>query len=53
LDVKIEALRRHASQVDARREVDFAKFLRESAQRVGKDKAMDAAEAFRVIEFRR
>lgn len=53
LDLKIEALRKHTSQVAARREMDFAKFLRERAVQAGKDKGLAAAEAFRVIEFRR
>lgn len=53
LDMKIAALRKHASQVAAQRERDFTEFLRQMAQRAGKDKGMEAAEAFRVIEIMR
>ena len=49
LEAKVAALAKHASQVSAR---DTAKFLRENAARIGKDKGLKAAEAFRVIEFR-
>ncbi|MEE9284482.1 MAG: PIG-L deacetylase family protein [Dehalococcoidia bacterium] len=53
LEIKIEALKRHASQIAARRHIDFSKFMRENAERAGKENGLKAAEAFRVIELRR
>ena len=53
MDLKIEALKRHASQVAAEREVEFGKFLKERAQQAGEGQGMEAAESFRVVQFRR
>ena len=53
LDRKIAALQKHVSQVAAPRGRDFGELLRQMAQRTGKEKGMEAAEAFRVIEIMR
>lgn len=52
LEMKIEALKRHASQISAQREVEFSQRMREMAKRSGEKKGYEAAEAFRVIEMR-
>jgi len=46
IDVKIEALKKHASQVDTH-EVD--QWMREWAKEEGKEKGLDFAEAFKVM----
>ena len=46
IDIKIEALQKHASQVDAH-EVD--KWMRAWAKEEGKEKGLDFAEAYRVM----
>ncbi|MCH8194721.1 MAG: PIG-L family deacetylase [Chloroflexi bacterium] len=53
LSTKIEALKRHESQIAPRRNVDFEKFMRENAERAGKENGLKVAESFRVIEMRR
>ena len=46
IDIKIEALKKHVSQVDTH-EVD--KWMRDWAKDEGKEKGLDFAEAFRVM----
>jgi LmbE family N-acetylglucosaminyl deacetylase len=52
LELKIAALKKHASQISARREAEFSQRMREMAKRSGEKKGYEAAEAFRVIEMR-
>lgn len=53
IDMKIEALAKHVSQVGPPRDRDFGSFIRENAQRLAKDQGMEYAEAFRVMQLRR
>ena len=53
LDLKIQALARHVSQVGGENGRDFPTFMREMAKRAGEEHGMEFAEAFRVIELRR
>lgn len=50
IDVKIEALAKHASQVGSR---DFHKMIKENAGRIGKERGIKYAEQFKVVELRR
>ncbi len=50
IDVKIEALSKHASQLSSR---DFRTFVKENAERIGKEHGLKYAEQFKVIELRR
>ncbi|MBM4406145.1 MAG: PIG-L family deacetylase [Chloroflexi bacterium] len=52
LELKIEALKRHASQISAQREAEFSQRMREMAKRSGEKAGYEAAEGFRVIEMR-
>ena len=53
LELKIQALMKHASQVAAEREAQMTKFLLERAKEAGKAQGMNAAEGFRVVQMRR
>ena len=53
LELKMGALKKHASQIAAEREAEFGKFLKERAKQAGEAKGMEAAESFRVVQFRR
>jgi LmbE family N-acetylglucosaminyl deacetylase len=50
LDVKIEALKKHASQGDTH---DVDQWMREWAERNGKEKGIKYSEAFRVMILER
>jgi LmbE family N-acetylglucosaminyl deacetylase len=53
IDLKIESLKKHASQVSGDGSRDVGEFVKANAQRVGQRAQMDYAEGFRRIEFRR
>ena len=53
IDIKIDALAKHVSQVGPDRGRDFRVFIKDNAFRIGKEKGVTYAEQFRVIELRR
>jgi LmbE family N-acetylglucosaminyl deacetylase len=52
VDLKIEALLAHESQVANRRKEDIASFIREQAQKAGASQGYKYGEAFRKVTFR-
>ena len=53
IEIKIQALAQHVSQVGGETGRDIDTFIREMGKRAGEDHGMEFAEAFRVIELRR
>ena len=53
IDLKIESLKKHVSQISGDSSRDVDEFVRANAQRVGQRAEMPYAEAFRRIQFRR
>lgn len=53
IDLKIEALLKHESQIAAHRAAEITKHLKEGSRERGKANGMGPCESFRVIEMRR
>ena len=52
IDLKIESLKKHASQVSSDGDTDVGEFVRANARRIGQRADMPYAEAFRRIHIR-